>query len=76
VHLFVPALLYGRRGGDPAHHIVTLRPHLPRATWGIAKAMMPFHWLPTLLKLLNDALMLEGAGIGMPLHRASVVDGA
>jgi hypothetical protein len=35
---------------------------------------MLLHWLASLLKLLSDALMLEGAGIGMPLDRASVVE--
>jgi hypothetical protein len=44
---------------------------LPRTTWANPKAMMLSRGLPVLWRPLGDALMLEGAGIGIHLDRAS-----
>jgi hypothetical protein len=64
------------RGRDADHQIETLRPVLSlEPPGGIPKPWRSSCRLPSLWKPLSDALMLEGAGIGMHLDRASPVGG-
>jgi hypothetical protein len=77
VRQFVPAWPIGYPGGDSHHPIDALHPMFSlEPPGGLLKPGYSSRCLGSFLKPLGIPLMLEGAGIDMPLDRASVVEGA